>query len=75
MSKIHTRYKVADKKREDQFYLVANTQLFHSSEHTEVSPMSTTAVSIAAVFHSFIRIIEHNDLTTAILAHSHRYHE
>ena len=53
MSKIHTRNKVVDKKHEDQFYFVANTQLFHSSEHTEVSPMSTTAVSIAAVSSHF----------------------
>jgi len=75
MSKIQTRNKMADKKHENQFSFVANTRLFDSSEHTDISPMSTTAVSIAATFHIFIRVIGHNNLTTATLAHSHRYHE
>ena len=52
---------MADKKHETQFSVMANTRLFDSSEHTEVSPPSTTAVSIAAAFRIFIIIIGHNN--------------
>ena len=48
------------------------SQLFDSSEQTEVSPMSTTAVNIAAAFHIFIRIIGHTNKTTILLAHEYR---
>ena len=51
MSTIQTRNKMADKRHENQFYLVANAQLFDSSEQTEVSPMSTMAVNITGTFH------------------------
>ena len=54
MSKIQTRIKMADKIHENQFDFVSNAQLFDSPEHTEVSPMSTMAVNIAAAFHIFI---------------------
>ena len=56
MSTIQTRNKMADTIHRNQFYFVANAQLFNSSEQTEVSPMSTTAVNIAAAFHIFVPI-------------------
>ena len=46
-----------DKIHQNQFYVVANAQLFDSSEWKEISPMSNTAVNIAAAFHIFIQII------------------
>ena len=49
--------KMDDKIHENQFYFVANAQLFDSSESTEISLMSNTAVNIAATFHIFIQII------------------
>ena len=61
MSKIQTRIKMADKIHENQFDFVSNAQLFDSPENTEVSPMSTMAVNIAAAFHIFIWIIGHNN--------------
>ena len=48
-----------DKIYQNQFYLVANAQLFDSSELKEISPMSNTAVNIAAAFHIFMKIIGH----------------
>ena len=59
MSTIKTRNKMYNKIHENQFYCVANAQLFDSSELTEKSPMSNTAVNIAAAFHIFIQIIGH----------------
>ena len=44
-----------------KFYFVAKAQLFDSSEPTQVSPISTTAVNIAAAVHIFIRIIGYNN--------------
>ena len=44
-----------------QFYFVVNAQLFDNSESNEISPMSNTAVNIAAAFHIFIQIIGHAD--------------
>ena len=49
MSTIQTRNKMDDK-HQNQFYFVANTQLFESSESNEILPMSNTAVNIAADF-------------------------
>ena len=46
-----------NKIHESQFYFVANVQLLHSSESDEISPMSNTAVNIAAAFHIFIQIV------------------
>ena len=54
MQKIQTRNKMADKMHENQFYFVANAQLFDSSEQTEVSLMSNMAVNIGGAFHIFI---------------------
>ena len=51
MSTIQTRNKMADKIHGNKFYLVADAQLFDSSDQTEVSPISTTAVNITATFH------------------------
>ena len=65
MSTIQTRNKMDDKIHQNQFYFVANAQLFDSSESNEISPMSNTAVNIAAAFHIFTQI-------TTILAHGHR---
>ena len=45
--------KMDDKIHENQFYFVANAQLFDSSELTEISLLS----NIAATFHIFIQII------------------
>ena len=59
MSTIQTRNKMDDKIHENQFYFVANVQLFDRSESTEISPMSNTAVNIAAAFHIFVQIIGH----------------
>ena len=52
MSTIQTRNKMDDKIHQNQFYFVANAQLFDRSETDEISPMSNTAVNIviAAVF-------------------------
>ena len=50
MSTIQTRNKMDNKIHENQFYFVANAQLFDSSEQTEISPMSNMAVDIAAAF-------------------------
>ena len=47
--------------RLNQFNCVANAQLFDSSEQTEVSPMSTAGLTIAAAFHIFIRITGHTN--------------
>ena len=41
---------------QNQFYFVANAQLFDSSESNEISPMSNMAVNIAAAFQIFIQI-------------------
>ena len=54
-----TRNKIDDTIHEHQFYVVANAQLFDSSESTEVCPMSNMAVNIAAAFHIFVQIIGH----------------
>ena len=59
MSTIQTRNKMDDKIHPNQFYFVANAQLFDSSESNEISPMSNTVVNIAAAFHIFIQIIGH----------------
>ena len=59
MSTIQTRNKMDEKIHKNLFYFVANVQLFDSSESTEISPMSNTAVNIAAAFHIFIQIIRH----------------
>ena len=48
---------MADNIHENQFYFVANAQLFDNSEQTKISSMSTMAVNIAAAFHIFIHII------------------
>ena len=40
---------------ENQFYFVANAQLFDSLESTEKSPISNTVVNIADAFHIFIQ--------------------
>ena len=48
-----------EKIHKNLLYFVANAQLFKSSESTEISPMSTMAVNIAAAFHIFIQIIRH----------------
>ena len=50
MSTIQTRNKMGDKIHQNQFNFVANAQLFDSSESNEISPMSNTAVNIAAAF-------------------------
>ena len=55
---------MANKEHENHFYFVSNAQLFSSSEHTEVLPMSIMAVNIAAVFHIFISIIGHTGVVT-----------
>ena len=54
MSTIQTRNKMDDKIHQNQFYFVANAQLFDSSESNEISPMSNMAVNIAAAFHIFV---------------------
>ena len=59
MSTIQTRNKMDDKIHQNKFNFVANAQLFDSSESNEISPMSNTAVNIAAAFHIFIQIIGH----------------
>ena len=59
MSTIQSRNKMDDKIHQNQFYFVANAQLFDSSESNEISPMSNTAVNIAATLHIFIQIIGH----------------
>ena len=59
MSTIQTRNKMDDKIYQNQFYFVANAQLFDSSESNEILPMSNMAVNIAAAFHIFIQIIGH----------------
>ena len=60
MSTIQTKNKMANKIHENQFYFVANAQLFDSSEQTvKVSQMSTMAINIVVAFHVFIRIIRH----------------
>ena len=46
-----------DKIHQNQFYFVANAQLFDSSESNEILPMSNTAVNTAAAFHIYIQII------------------
>ena len=56
---IMTRNKMDDKIHQNQFYFDANAHLFDSSEPNEISPMSNTAVNIAAAFHIFIQIIGH----------------
>ena len=50
MSTIQTRNKMDDKIHKNQFYFVANAQLFDSSESDKISPMSNMAVNIAAGF-------------------------
>ena len=50
MSTIQARNKIDDKIHHNQFYFVANAQLFDSSEQTEILPMSNMAVNIAAAF-------------------------
>ena len=57
MSTIQTKNKVDDKIHQNQLYFVANAQLFDYSESSEISPMSNTAVNIAAAFYIFIQII------------------
>ena len=57
MSTMHTRNKMDAKIHQSHFYFVANAQLFDSSESNEISPMSNTAVNIAAALHIFIQII------------------
>ena len=59
MSTIQTRNKMDDKIYQNQFYFVANAQLFDSSESNEISPMSNMAV-----LHIFIQIIGHAKLLT-----------
>ena len=46
-----------DKIHQNQFYFVANAQLFDNSESIEISSMSNMAVNIAAAFQIFIQII------------------
>ena len=48
-----------DNIHQNQFYFVANAQLFDSSESNEISLMSNMAINIAAAFYIFIKIIEH----------------
>ena len=48
MSTIQTRNKMDDKIHQNQVYFVTNAQLFYSSESNEISPISITAVNIAA---------------------------
>ena len=48
MSTIQTRNKMDDKIHQNQFYFVANAQLFDSSVSNEISPMSNTLVAIGA---------------------------
>ena len=57
MSTIQKRNKMDDKIHQNQFYFVANAQLFDSSESNEILPMSNTAVNTAAAFHIYIQII------------------
>ena len=59
MSTIQTRNRMDDKIHQNLFYFVDNAQLFDNSESNEISPMSNTAVNIAAAFHTFIQIIGH----------------
>ena len=61
MSIIQRRNKMADKIHQHQFYFVVNAQLFDSSESNEISPMSNTAVNIAAAFHILIQLIGHGN--------------
>ena len=55
------RNKMDDKIYQNQFYFVANAQLFDSSELNEILPMSNTAVNKghSCCFHIFIQIIGH----------------
>ena len=48
-----------NKIHQNQFYFVANAQLFDSSESNEISPMSNTVVDIAAASHIFTQVIGH----------------
>ena len=50
-----------DKIYQNQFYFVANAQLFDNSEMNEIWLMSNTAINIAAAFHIFIQIIRHTN--------------
>ena len=59
MSTIQTRNKMDDKMHQNQFYFVANAQLFDSSESNKILPMSNMAVNIAAAFHIYIQTIGH----------------
>ena len=59
MSTIQARNKMDDKIHQNLFYFVCNARLFNSSESSKISPMSNTAVNIAAAFHIFIQIIGH----------------
>ena len=69
ISTIQTRNKMEDKIHENQFYFVANAQLFDSSESNEISLMLNMAVNIAAAFDILIQIIRHANLIITILAH------
>ena len=51
--------KMNDEIHQNQFDVMANAQLFDSSESNEILPMSNTAVNIAAAFHIFSQIIGH----------------
>ena len=53
MSTIQIRNKMNDEIHENQFYFMANAQLFDSSESTEILPMSNMAVNIAVFFFTF----------------------
>ena len=48
-----------DKIYQNQFYFVAKAQLIDSSASNEISPVTNTAVNIAAAFHISIQIIGH----------------
>ena len=53
---------MADKIHENQLnYFVANAQVCDNPEQTEISPMSTTVVNIAAAFNIFIQIIRYTN--------------
>ena len=73
---------MADKTHENRFYFVANAQLFDNSEQTEMSPMSNTAVNIAAAFTQIIgyyRVITiqmYSSMSTITLnKHEYKYTE
>ena len=57
MSIIQSRNWTDVKIYQNQFYFVANMQLFDRTESNEISTTSNMAINIATAFHIFIQII------------------